>query len=162
MIYPGLKTHPLNERAYESLSPHAKEWVDDLGERDANGGFPYGGMVSFRILPSKEDGTTDATEGTADTFLAKLRLFALAESLGGVESLAELPSRMTHGSIPPAERAVLGIGDDLIRLSCGVEDAQDLLHDVEQALVAAVHGAVKNEKVSEKADGGIQTPPDDD
>ncbi|TFY51106.1 hypothetical protein EVJ58_g10734, partial [Rhodofomes roseus] len=74
----------------------------------------------------------------ADRFLTATRLFTLAESLGGVESLAELPAQMTHGSIPPAERALLGIGDNLIRLSVGVEEAEDLVADVDQALEAAV------------------------
>lgn len=154
VVYPGLASHPLNQLAYDSLSPHARRWVDGLGDRDANGGFPYGGMVSFRILPrsapsspSSEDSAlsdfsspSDATHATADTFLSSTRLFTLAESLGGVESLAELPSRMTHGSIPPAERSALGIGDDLIRLSCGVEEGEDLIRDVEQALSLAVYG----------------------
>lgn len=151
VVYPGLASHPRNQLAYDSLSPHARQWVDTLGDRDANGGFPFGGMVSFRILPRSAPSTPtsedsalsdlpDATHATADTFLSSTRLFTLAESLGGVESLAELPSRMTHGSIPPAERATLGIGDDLIRLSCGVEDGEDLVRDIEQALSLAVYG----------------------
>ena len=120
VVYPGLASHPLNELAYQSLSPHARKWVDSLGDRHANGGFPYGGMVSFRIMqpsagtstPSsvESDETVPKAHSTAENFLQQLRLFTLAESLGGVESLAELPSLMTHGSIPPAERASLGIG----------------------------------------------------
>lgn len=154
VVYPGLASHPRNQLAYDSLSPHARQWVDSLGNREANGGFPYGGMVSFRILPRSAPSTptsedsalsdlslpADATHATADAFFSSLRLFTLAESLGGVESLAELPSRMTHGSIPPAERATLGIGDDLIRLSCGVEEGEDLVRDIEQALAFAVYG----------------------
>ena len=86
-------------------------------------------MISFRIRGGAEE---------AGRFLTATRLFTLAESLGGVESLAELPAQMTHGSIPPAERAQLGIGDNLIRLSVGVEEEEDLVADVEQALEAAV------------------------
>ena len=147
VIYPGLASHPLHQLAYDSLSPHARTWVDSLGGRSK--GFPYGGMVSFRILPSRTGNESDsnALHATADTFLSSLKLFTLAESLGGVESLAELPSHMTHGSIPPAERALLGIGDDLIRLSCGIEDADDLIHDIERALGLAVNG------VATKANG---------
>lgn len=67
----------------------------------------------------------------------KLHVFALAESLGAVESLAESPSLMTHASVPDAERAKLGIDDTLIRLSVGVESCQDLLSDLRNALDAA-------------------------
>ncbi|KAJ8518316.1 hypothetical protein ONZ45_g4604 [Pleurotus djamor] len=91
----------------------------------------YSGMISFRIRGSAE---------TAEKFLTSTKLFTLAESLGGVESLAEHPAQMTHGSIPPAERAILGIGDNLIRLSVGVEDGEDLVEDVAQALRKAVLG----------------------
>ena len=139
VIYPGLSTHPRNELAYRSLSPHARKFVDDFLSKsprtvDADGvefdagGFPYGGMISFRIRGGAEE---------AEKFLTSSRLFSLAESLGGVESLAEHPARMTHGSIPEAERALLGIGDNLVRLSVGVEEVEDLLADVEQALRAS-------------------------
>ncbi|MDA4134898.1 MAG: PLP-dependent aspartate aminotransferase family protein [Thaumarchaeota archaeon] len=84
-----------------------------------------GGMLSFRIK-----GGYRATS----RFLESLRIFVLAESLGGVESLAELPARMTHFSIPKAERERMGITDDLIRLSVGVEDPLDLADDVTHAL----------------------------
>ncbi|EJD05693.1 uncharacterized protein FOMMEDRAFT_166049 [Fomitiporia mediterranea MF3/22] len=140
VIYPGLASHPLNDVAYESLSPHARAWVDSLGDRETAGGFPYGGMVSFRIATPDAETYGGKAHATAENFLKSLRLFTLAESLGGVESLAELPSLMTHGSIPPAERAQLGIGDDLVRLSVGVEDGDDLVRDVEQALQVAVYG----------------------
>ena len=82
-------------------------------------------MISFRI------------RGSTHKFLTATRLFTLAESLGGVESLAELPSEMTHGSVPVAERKLLGIGEDLIRLSVGIEEGADLLRDIEQALEKA-------------------------
>ncbi|KAG9218339.1 hypothetical protein CCMSSC00406_0007290 [Pleurotus cornucopiae] len=131
VIYPGLKTHARNQLAYKSLSAHAKKFVDTFkpDDSDAPFDFPFSGMISFRIR---------GDEATAERFLTSTRLFTLAESLGGVESLAEHPARMTHGSIPPAERAILGIGDNLIRLSVGVEDADDLVEDVEQALELAV------------------------
>ncbi|KAF8137167.1 Cys/Met metabolism PLP-dependent enzyme-domain-containing protein [Boletus edulis] len=135
VIYPGLPSHPRNTVAYRQLAPHAKRFVDGLqdGQED-QGGFPCGGMVSFRIRGGASE---------ANAFLTATRLFTLAESLGGVESLAELPAQMTHATIPEAERAMLGIGDNLIRLSVGVEETEDLVRDVEQALEAAVAGGVK-------------------
>jgi cystathionine gamma-lyase len=84
----------------------------------------FGGMVSFEV----------ADEATAFRTLERLKIFALAESLGAVESLAEHPARMTHASIPPAERQRAGVGDGLIRLSVGVEDVADLIADLDQAL----------------------------
>jgi len=84
----------------------------------------FGGMVSFEV----------ADEATAFRTLERLQIFALAESLGAVESLAEHPARMTHASIPAAERHRAGVADGLIRLSVGVEDGADLLADLEQAL----------------------------
>ncbi|KAG5642795.1 hypothetical protein DXG03_002100 [Asterophora parasitica] len=135
VIYPGLASHPRNDLAYTTLSPHARKFVDSLLVKDANGnelsdgGFPYGGMISFRIKGGEKE---------AEKFLQATKLFTLAESLGGVESLAEHPARMTHGSIPEKERALLGIGDNLVRLSVGVEDVDDLVRDVEQALEIAV------------------------
>ncbi|TMF95543.1 MAG: cystathionine gamma-synthase [Chloroflexi bacterium] len=84
----------------------------------------FGGMVSFEV----------ADEATALRTLERLKIFALAESLGAVESLAEHPARMTHASIPAAERARAGVGDGLIRLSVGVEDVGDLIADLERAL----------------------------
>ena len=62
-----------------------------------------------------------------------MKIFALAESLGGVESLVCLPASMTHASVPPERRAKIGIGDGLIRFSCGVEDPEDLIEDLDQA-----------------------------
>jgi cystathionine gamma-lyase len=156
VIYPGLASHPRHELAYRSLSPHARTFVDGFlasqqlqqqakevenADADADGtssdvvesgGFPYGGMISFRIRGGAAE---------AEKFLTSTRLFTLAESLGGVESLAEHPAKMTHGSIPEAERALLGIGDNLVRLSVGVEEVEDLVADVEQALEAAASSA---------------------
>jgi len=84
----------------------------------------FGGMVSFEV----------ADEATAFRTLERLKIFALAESLGAVESLAEHPARMTHASIPASERQRAGVGDGLIRLSIGVEDVADLIADLESAL----------------------------
>jgi cystathionine beta-lyase/cystathionine gamma-synthase len=84
-----------------------------------------GGMLSFRIKGGYK---------AASRFLESLKIFALAESLGGVESLAEHPARMTHSSLPEKERRKMGITDDLVRLSVGVEHPDDLLEDVRRAL----------------------------
>jgi cystathionine gamma-lyase len=70
----------------------------------------------------------------AKTFLERVHLFSLGESLGGVESLIEHPAIMTHASVPPDARAALGISDGLVRLSVGIEDAEDLIADLEKAL----------------------------
>lgn len=108
VYYPGLENHPYHE----------------IAKKQMIGGF--GGMVSF----------TFSTGAKADAilFLEKLRVFTLAESLGGVESLANHPALMTHASIPEDKRKEIGITDDLVRLSVGVEDIDDLLNDLEQAL----------------------------
>jgi cystathionine gamma-lyase len=106
VIYPGLPSHPQHE----------------LARRQMHG---FGGMVSA-ILDLDLAGTRRVLERT--------RLFTLAESLGGVESLIEHPAIMTHASIPPATRARIGIADSLVRLSVGVEAADDLIADLEQAL----------------------------
>jgi cystathionine gamma-lyase len=97
-----------------------------VAKRQMSGG---GGMVAFRIRGGYR---------AASKFLESLKVFTLGESLGGVESLAEHPSRMTHSSIPPEERRRLGITDDLIRLSVGVEDTSDLVEDVKRALRASL------------------------
>jgi cystathionine gamma-lyase len=87
-----------------------------------------GGMIAFRMKGGYK---------SASKFLESLKVFTLGESLGGVESLAEHPSKMTHASVPPGERKRLGITDDLIRLSVGVEDTSDLVEDVQNALKAS-------------------------
>ncbi|MBV8074081.1 MAG: PLP-dependent transferase, partial [Candidatus Eremiobacteraeota bacterium] len=104
--YPGLETHP----------QHA------LAKRQMRG---FGGMLSFTLQGPAE---------RALDFVRHTKLFSLAESLGGVESLISIPSRMTHGSIPKEERERRGVTDGLIRLSVGIEDADDLIADLEQAL----------------------------
>ena len=84
----------------------------------------FGGLISFDV------GSLDA----AKTVLAALRLMALAESLGGVETLISHPAIMTHASVPPDRRAMLGITDGLIRISVGIEDVEDLKADLDQAV----------------------------
>ena len=108
VIYPGLASHP----------HHA------LAKRQMDG---FGGMLSVRVK-----GGLDG----AKRFCERLELFTLAESLGGVESLVNHPAIMTHASIPPARRAELGIADDLVRLSVGVETLEDLRADLDHALAA--------------------------
>lgn len=103
--YPGLKAHPQHE----------------LAKRQASG---FGGMLSFEIKGGWEE---------AEHFLANLKIFALAESLGGVESLIEHPARMTHASISKEVREEIGITDSLIRISAGIENRDDLILDLEQA-----------------------------
>jgi cystathionine beta-lyase/cystathionine gamma-synthase len=73
----------------------------------------------------------------ARRFVESTRIFVLAESLGGVESLIGHPASMTHGSVPPAMRQAMGLTDSLVRLSCGVEDTDDLLEDLEGAFAAS-------------------------
>jgi cystathionine beta-lyase/cystathionine gamma-synthase len=85
----------------------------------------FSGMISVRIRGG---------QARAERFLQRLRVFTLAESLGGVESLANYPLSMTHASVPEERRKHLGISEDLIRLSVGIENASDLLADIRQAL----------------------------
>jgi len=106
VIYPGLESHPQYALAPKQMAA-------------------FGGIVTIAL---KRD-----LAGTK-RFLERCRLFTLAESLGGVESLIEHPAIMTHASVPPEKRELLGISDSLVRLSCGIEDADDLIADLEQAL----------------------------
>jgi cystathionine beta-lyase/cystathionine gamma-synthase len=118
----ALAHHPRVKRVhYPGLESHAHHAVAERQMR------MFGGMVSFEVKD----------EPTALSVLASLKIFALAESLGAVESLAEHPARMTHASMPLSERKRAGVGDGLIRLSIGVEDAADLVADLEDALEAA-------------------------
>jgi cystathionine gamma-lyase len=108
VVYPGLKSHPQHDLAKEQMSG-------------------MGGMITFYIKGGMS---------AARTFLENVQIFALAESLGGVESLIEHPAIMTHASIPPEIRKSLGIDDSMIRLSVGIEDQNDLLNDLARALDA--------------------------
>lgn len=106
VIYPGLASHPQHAIAVQQM--HA-----------------FGGMISVDL---------DRDLAGTKRFLERTQLFTLAESLGGVESLIEHPALMTHGSIPAEKRAAIGITDSLVRLSCGIEDGDDLIADLDQAL----------------------------
>jgi len=106
VIYPGLKSHPQHE----------------LAKRQQSG---FSGMITFFLKGGMAE---------SRIFLQNLKLFALAESLGSVESLADHPAIMTHASVAPEVRAKLGITDNLVRLSIGVEDIEDILNDLKTAL----------------------------
>jgi cystathionine gamma-lyase len=106
VFYPGLASHPQHALAKRQMRT-------------------FGGMISAQLKGTLAD---------AKRFLERCRLFALAESLGGVESLIEHPALMTHGSVPEDVRGPLGIGDTLVRLSVGIEDADDLIADLAGAL----------------------------
>ena len=106
VLYPGLESHPQHELAAKQMDG-------------------FGGIVTFFIKGSLDE---------ARRFLERCSVFALAESLGGVESLVDHPAIMTHASVPVERRAELGISDQLIRLSVGIEALEDLLADLDQAL----------------------------
>lgn len=106
VFYPGLASHPQHALAKKQMRA-------------------FGGMISVDLKADLDE---------TKRFLERCKLFSLAESLGGVESLIEHPALMTHGSVPPEVRAKLGIGDSLVRLSVGIEDADDLIADLAAAL----------------------------
>lgn len=108
VVYPGLPSHPQHELAKKQMTG-------------------FGGMITFYL----KGGIDESRQ-----FLETLQLFALAESLGAVESLAEHPAIMTHASVPAEQRKVLGISDNMVRLSVGVEDLEDILSDLTSALNA--------------------------
>lgn len=112
VIYPGLPSHPQHALACRQMSG-------------------FGGMIALRLKGGLEQ---------ARAMLRAVRIFACAESLGGVESLIEHPALMTHASVPPEQRRALGITDGLVRLSVGIEHVEDLRRDLEQALAAAGRG----------------------
>lgn len=117
-----LETHPLVELVrYPGLPDHPQH---DLARRQMRG---FGGMVSFQLRGGREE---------ANRFFRSLKVFSFAESLGAVESLACYPPAMTHGAIPREERERRGITDGTIRLSVGLEDKEDLVEDLTQALAA--------------------------
>jgi cystathionine beta-lyase/cystathionine gamma-synthase len=105
VLYPGLPDHPQHELARRQMSG-------------------FGGMITVEMGDAER----------ADRLAGGTRLFALAESLGGVESLISVPARMTHASLPPERRAEMGLTDDLVRLSIGIEETRDLIADLDQAL----------------------------
>jgi cystathionine gamma-lyase len=108
VFYPGLPSHPQHALASKQMSG-------------------FGGMVSFELKLGLE---------AANTFASTTRLFTLAESLGGVESLIETPASMTHASIPAETRRAQGLADGLVRLSVGIEHIDDLRTDLERAFAA--------------------------
>ena len=106
VLYPGLKYHPHHNVATSQA-------------------IGFGGVLSFEL---------EGTLADAENFLSKLKLFSTAESLGGVESLAEIPAIMTHASVPKEVREKNGISDTLIRISVGIENTEDLIEDFRNAL----------------------------
>jgi len=139
----GTKTLAVRMRQHDANGRRIAEWLehDERVERVYYPGLPshpqhalacrqmtgFGGMVSIEL------GSADR----ARRFVEHTRLFALAESLGGVESLVGHPASMTHASVPREMREAIGLTDGLVRLSIGIEDADDLLADLDQALAAA-------------------------
>ena len=107
LYWPGISTHPKHNLAKSQMSG-------------------FGGMVSFT--------TKNGSFKSVKEITSKLKVFTLAESLGGVESLANHPASMTHASIPKDLREKTGVIDSLIRLSVGIEDVDDLISDIEQAI----------------------------
>jgi cystathionine gamma-lyase len=125
VLYVGLTTHPQH----------------DLAKKQMSG---FGGMISLEL----------GTRERAAYLLKRVRVFSLAESLGGVESLISHPATMTHASVTPEFRLDMGITDGLVRLSCGVEDTDDLLADLEQALKGMPEGGRRATSKREKASVG--------
>jgi cystathionine gamma-synthase len=107
VYYPGLASHPNHETASHQMKG-------------------FGGLVTFELC--------DPNWRTAADVVDAARLFRIAPSLGGVESLIEQPLVMSYFTVPPADRARFGISDNMIRLACGIEDSEDLIADLEQAL----------------------------
>ena len=139
----GIKTLPLRMRQHDTNGRRIAEWLDrrsdltrlyypglpshpqhELACRQMTG---FGGMISLDL----------GDPARARRFVEATRIFALAESLGGVESLIGHPASMTHASVPPAMRQAMGLTDSLVRLSCGVEDTEDLIEDLERAFEAS-------------------------
>jgi len=122
-----LAEHPAVERVhYPGLASHPQHALAGRQMTD------YGGMVSFELAGGLE---------AANAFACNVQVFTLAESLGGVESLVDVPCSMTHASIPPEERRKAGLNDGLVRLSVGIENVVDLLADVERAIAKAAKPA---------------------
>ncbi len=137
----GTKTLPLRMRQHDANGRQIAAWLlDRLGhERIIYPGLPhhpqhalastqmsgFGGMMTLEL----------GSQDNANRFLQKVRVFSLAESLGGVESLTNHPFTMTHGSVPAEVKRAMGLTDGMVRLSCGVEDVEDLIEDLDGALV---------------------------
>lgn len=135
--YPGLKSHPQHQLTYKQ------------NRLDALGHPLSGGMISFRITGGA---------AAAEQFVYSTKFFTLAESLGGVESLLEIPARMTHSGLTEQERVRAGVYPDLIRLSVGIEDQDDLIWDIQQAFekaIPALSGASTPVKEEQEIDSGI-------
>uniref|UniRef100_A0A0R3RXZ8 cystathionine gamma-lyase n=1 Tax=Elaeophora elaphi TaxID=1147741 RepID=A0A0R3RXZ8_9BILA len=123
-----LESNPRIERVfYPELQSHPQHKIHKKQTKGMSG------MMSFYLKGGLEE---------SREFLSNLKIFILAESLGGFESLAELPAVMTHASLPKEDRIKLGIGDNLIRISVGIEDIEDLIQDIDQALKKAVSNDV--------------------
>lgn len=142
--YPGLASHPQHALAARQmrLASSAATAADSSSpsscpDSDSSEAPAFGGMIAVTLKGGLDE---------ARAFLSSLRLFALAESLGGVESLAEHPAIMTHASVPAAERATLGIDDGFVRLSVGIEHVEDLWRDLEGGLRAAAAVAAAGAK----------------
>jgi cystathionine gamma-lyase len=128
LVLRGLKTLHVRMERHQQSARSIVAWLQGRGDV-ARVHYPgFGGMVSFVLKGDLE---------AATRFVKATRLFTLAESLGGVESLIELPAIMTHASIPAEVRAAIGLDDGLIRLSVGIEDLADLRRDLEGAFAAA-------------------------
>ncbi|KAI0593410.1 Cys/Met metabolism PLP-dependent enzyme [Biscogniauxia sp. FL1348] len=127
--YPGLDSHPQRDIAQ-------KQHRDGMG----------GGMLSFRIRGGR---------AAAERFCQLTKIYTLAESLGGIESLVELPSAMTHAGIPKDQREAVGVFDDLVRISSGIEEPDDLVRDVLQALDRAVQEVSEGGATNGSASNGV-------
>ena len=136
VTYPGLESHPQHHLTYKQHRLDAS----------AAGRPLSGGMISFRI----KGGAL-----AAEQFCYSTKLFTLAESLGGVESLLEIPARMTHAGLTENERIKAGVYSDLIRLSVGIEDLEDLVWDMEQAFKKAKSAGVEPAKEEMEVDSGV-------
>ena len=144
LVLRGVKTLAVRMARHQENAQAVVSWLESRSEvkriyypfRREDPGFEvasnqmsgFGGMVSVVF---------DLSLAQAECFCASTRVFTCAESLGGVESLIELPASMTHASVPPDKRAAIGIDDGLVRLSCGIEHHDDLIEDLDQALATA-------------------------
>lgn len=138
LLLRGMKTLGLRMKQHETNAMFLAQWLQEQGVKVYYPGLPthpghgiaksqargFGGMISFDV----------GNRERADQIVERVKYFILAESLGAVESLVSIPERMTHASVPPERRVELGITEGLIRISVGVEDIEDLVNDMKQAL----------------------------